>query len=143
MADLSKTGIEGLVEWLRKYQPALLARVGPKLQQMQLSGLGLVDDASTTSTFADTLKQLLTTGASVYLTKTQLDAQKRIIDLQVARAQQGLPPLDIDPTTAGVPNFSVGVSKDTKTLALWLGGGLAAVILVSSLMGSRRSRSRR
>jgi len=143
MADLTRTGIDGLIEWLRKYQPALLAKVGPKLQRMQLSGLGLGDDpSSTTSTFADTLKQLLATGAQAYLTKTQLDAQKKIIDLQVTRAQHGLEPLDIDPTTMGVPNFSVGVSKDTKNLALWLAGGAGLLVLASILTRPRR-RARR
>lgn len=88
------------------------------------------------------LMQQLITGFSQYkLAQSQLDTQKAITDLQLKRAAAGLPPLNIDPSTLGVPSVSVGLSPATQQLLTYgiLGGlGLFALNMV---MGGKRRRA--
>ena len=58
------------------------------------------------------------------------DQQKRIINLNIARAEKGLPPIDASAFGAGV---SVGVSPGVQQLAYIAIGGLVVVGLLNSL----------
>lgn len=140
--DINAPGAAGFIAWLERYQPDLLRIARPRALGAQLAGLGQDIAAGTTSsttggTMLDVLKNAVTIASQAYLTKTQLDAQKRILDLQVARAQQGLPPLDIDPGAYGVPRVSVGVTDDTKKFLMYGGIGLG-LLLLFNMMGRRR-----
>lgn len=61
------------------------------------------------------------------------DAQRRLLNIQVDRAQQGLEPLDSSQYGVGV---NVGVAADTRTMMIVL-GGVAALALV---LATRRGR---
>lgn len=69
----------------------------------------------------DTLQRTLPVLVATY-------QQKEILDIQMERARQGLPPLD--PSQYGV-GVTVGLSPDVKRWLLIGGAGLAAVLLLS------------
>lgn len=62
------------------------------------------------------------------------EQQRQLLQVQVDRAKQGLPPLDVSQYGAGV---QVGISADTQKMFVWLGIGLAAVAGVALLARSR------
>lgn len=146
MADRNSPGLPGLMAWLEHYQPAILRKAKSR---MRLGGLGVdlppgvglqapVMPSTASSGMFDAIKTALTAASQVYLTKSQLDAQKKILDLQIERARNGLEPLDIDPGAYGVPRVDVGVSGDIKQLALIGGGIIGGLWLLSILTGRRR-----
>jgi len=109
-----------------------------------LSGLGidaLTEDSSgastsgTTPSWLDTIKNLITSAGQAYLTKTQVDAQKKILDIQLGRAQAGLAPLNINPTTYGLPAPTVnfGVSSDTQKVLMYGLLGLGGVFVAAKI----------
>lgn len=148
------------LQWLQKWQPDLYRVAKKKLPAAALAGLGIAPGeptltsitldtslvsaptVSTAPSWSDTLKDVVTAASSAYLTKTQLDAQKKILDLQIQRQRAGLPPADIDPSSYGVPQVRLGLSTDTKTLLMWgaglAGGGLLLYLIMSG--GRRRHR---
>jgi hypothetical protein len=65
-------------------------------------------------------------------TVSMADAQRRLLNLQLQRAQQGLPPLDSSQYGLGV---SVGIGGDTQKMILL---GLAGIAVVLLLTRSRR-----
>lgn len=157
---ITATGTRGFMMWLRERQPYLYQRIEKKIPAKQLAGLGIapgeptfqpvsvdpllvsLPSTPTTSGAADMLKNLLLGAGQVYLTKTQLDAQKKILDLQLERARNGFPPADIDPTQYGLPapNVKLGLDADTKKM-LMIGGGIAGGLLALYLLfGGRRRR---
>ena len=80
--------------------------------------------SSGSSMIADTLTKLATAFVPLY-------GQKKILDLQIERARQGLPPLDtsniIDPNAG----LNVGLTKGTQNTVLMVAGlGLAALLLM-------------
>ena len=58
------------------------------------------------------------------------DQQKKIIDLNIKRAEQGLPPVDSSMYGAGV---NVGLSPQVQKLAMFAVGGLVVVGLLNSM----------
>lgn len=52
--------------------------------------------------------------------------QQQLLSVQVDRARQGLPPLNVSQYAAGA---QVGISEDTKTFLMW-GGVLAAAVFL-------------
>jgi hypothetical protein len=162
--ELRVTGPKGYLVWLALNQPRLYKQIRPRLlasMPANLSGFGstnlsltamgvspaiesdpLINAAPSgaSSKWADTLQTILGAAATVYTTKTQIDAQKRINDMQLDRLRQGLPPLNIDPGQYGLAtaSASIGVSEGTRK---WLTyGGLAVVgaWILTSLVGGRR-----
>lgn len=101
-----------------------------------------VSDAANSGSGSSSLTSWLTAlvgGASqLYLTKSQLDTANKVTNLQLQRAQMGLPPLNIDMTKMGVPSVAVGLSSSTQSLVMWLGLGLVGVLLVGGMRGSSR-----
>lgn len=153
--QINDTGARGYLKWLKISQPRIYRGIlpklqGPKLQATSISGLGdtTADPTATASTapapqsWIDNIKQLVTGAAQIYLTKEQLDQQKKITDMQLSRAQQGLPPLNINPAQYGLtPTVSVGMTEETKNMLLIGGLGLGAFLLLPHLLsGSRRRR---
>lgn len=124
--QITTTGARGFVDWIKLRQPYLYRRVGRSLERIATQHLG--DDATPPATWSDTLKNLVTVAGQALLTKSQLDSQQKILDLQLDRAKSGLPPLDIDPQTFGIagPQVTVGIAPDTKKM-LMIGGGLFIV----------------
>jgi hypothetical protein len=133
-------GQKGFLIYVKERMPDLYARIKDKVPTGNaLAGLGLVDPTSTaTQTAAPTdwatmIQNIANTAAQVYLTKEQIQAQNKILNLQLSRAQQGLAPLDLDPSIYGLPSagVTVGMSPDMKKMLIFGGLGLAAVFLLS------------
>jgi len=77
----------------------------------------------------------LTQGA---LAVNQVKTAQQVTQLQLQRAQAGLPPLNIDMSSLGVPTVGVGLSASTQQLVEWvaIGGGL---LLLLGLLTKGRS----
>jgi len=145
------TGAQGFLQWLKDRQPYLYGRIAKRIPAPQLAGLGGLDPVITTastqptsSTIVDALKTLVLGAGQVLLTKEQLKAQQKIVDLQLERARAGLAPLDIDPTEYGLPAPSVklGVDADAKRIltigGLVLGAGFFAYLILGARPRRRR-----
>lgn len=136
------TGLKGFFLWLQSHNPRLYAVAMPGIRSPSLSGLGLTADAAQIPVAAqetgavkpsitDRIREILAVAAQTYLTAQQVKAQQKVLDMQLQRAQSGLPPLDIDMAAYGaVPSAQVGLSADTRSLLMWGAAALAAVYLV-------------
>ena len=139
-------GMRGFFLWLRQTQPALHAKaVGRIESQGALAGLGLTTPTDVTSTegpvsssVADKIKDVLLGLSSAYLGVQQVNAQKKLLDVQLQRAQQGLAPLNINPADYGVtgPTMNVGLTGDTQKMLMY--GGLALVAVIVLMRVSKR-----
>lgn len=141
------TGTKGFLQWLRQALPRTYAGVKKDLQiSAQLSGIGIIEPIDTaqsapmSTSLAQTLKEIAQVAAQTYLTKEQIDAQQKILNIQLQRAQQGLAPLPLDPSTYGLPapSIGVGLTGDTQRLLLYLAGGVGAFWLLSMVTRGRR-----
>lgn len=81
--------------------------------------------------------------SSLYLAKNQVDIQKQVTDIQLQRAQSGLPPLPISTSQLGVPQVAIGLSNSTQSMLMWGGLALGALVLVGMSAGGRGSSKRR
>lgn len=149
-APITEPGIKGYLLWLKTRQPYIYKRITRDLSPVSLAGLGLlsaVDPAAgapttmAAPTTADRIKELAMLAAQTYLTKAQIDAQRKIMDVQLTRAQQGLAPLDIDPVQYGLPapSVNVGMSPETKKWLTYGGIGAGLLWLLSMATGRRRA----
>jgi len=139
-------GMRGLFAWMRVRAPRLYVKAHPAIRASALSGIGLTSDVTNAAAVtsetgpvnsgtAQRVKDILLGISQAYLTAEQMKMQKKVIDTQIARAQAGLPPLDIDLSRYGVgPSATVGVSADTQRLLLWLVAGAGAIYLVPKLL---------
>ncbi len=137
-------GMRGFFAWLGTVQPVIARGVARRIARpAALSGLGITAPSAVTATEApvapstiDKVKDILLGVSSAYLTYEQLQAQKKVMSAQLARAQAGLPPLAIDMEQYGLtgPSVSVGLSPQTKSLLIYGGGALAAVYLLPKLL---------
>lgn len=85
----------------------------------QDSGVDILADP----TVPDWLKDIIS-GAKELLTQYN---QQRIYDLQIERASQGLPPLDL---TKYSPQYNLGLAPDIKNLLILGGIGFAIFIMM-------------
>ena len=117
----------------------------------KLSGLGDIFDPPTqsseqpvSSSLASTIRDIAQVVGQVYLTKEQMQAQQQILNIQLQRAQQNLPPLDIDLARYGLPQPSIGLNltPQTQKLLLVIGGGLGLALLFGLIGGGRAARAR-
>lgn len=82
----------------------------------------VTDTTSTDTTPADTsssggwFASALQDFAQFKLAQQQLNTTNQITALQLQRAKAGLPPLNIDPSTLGVPSLSVGLSPGVQQI---------------------------
>lgn len=91
------------------------------------------------SSWSDTVSKLIGAWGQYKLTDAQLDTAKRITDINLQRAQQGLSPLPYDASQLGLsPTVKVGLTGDTGKLVMY--GGIAFLaFLVLQSMGRRRA----
>lgn len=153
------TGPKGYLIWLAANQPQIYARVRDRLRNVipasALAGFGadpltaitldtsLISDPvinaapeGASSSWADTLGNILKTVAVGYSTKQQVDAQKQLTAIQLDRIRQGLPPVNVDPTKLGLSTATVGVGLTSGTQNFLMLGG-AALLGVLLLKGRR------
>ncbi len=149
-------GARGFFLWLEKNLPRTYAGVKRELTAARtgttLKGFGAMEinpvaSATTqpmTSSLTKTIAELAQIAGQVYLTKEQMQAQNKVLNLQLQRQQAGLPPLDINLSQYGLPQPTVGISLDssTKKLLMYGGGALALALLFGLIGGGRAARSR-
>lgn len=88
---------------------------------------------------SNTISNIIAGLGQAYLFKTQADTNTKINNIQIMRAQAGLPPLDISTLGLGVPQVNVGVAPGT----LKAGGlGIASVLLAGGLFWALFGRGR-
>lgn len=157
---ITTPGKKGFLLWMKANQPVLYdayaKRMNTRAGTMKgLRGLGDGTDpynlavadpvaattaAPATSNWVDSIKSAFTGVAQIVLGGVQLNNQKKILDMQLQRAQQGLPPLNIDPATYGLqPTVGVGLSPQTKTFLTYGAIGLGGLWLLNMLMSRRKS----
>jgi hypothetical protein len=140
----SPRGAKGFFAWLGRAQPQIARSVLIKLQRPAMLGdLGLTapeqvvtEEKPVSPTFTDKIRDLVLGASQAYLTYSQMQAQKKVMDMQLKRAQAGLAPLDINMEQYGLtgPAMNVGLSPATRNLLMWGGGALAAVYLLPKLL---------
>jgi len=94
---------EKFVEWLKENDPAIYVVVKKRLEMEKAkNGLGNADETrpSIWQTITQTIKD-------VAPTLVQLPFQKKLLDAQMKRAEQGLPPLNVDDYT---PTLKIGTT---------------------------------
>lgn len=134
------TGSKGFFAWMKHRNPRLFTAVLDRIRSPgALSGLGLDptagvvltnSSAPVSSDWASKLSMIVGEVGKAYLTAEQLRAQRKVMDLQLKRAEAGLAPLDVVDYNLG-PTATVGISPDTKSLLIYGAAGLAAVFLIS------------
>jgi hypothetical protein len=103
-------------------------------RQIEATQPGTITEAKTASfdwnSLVDNVTQLVQVGI-------QAEAQRDLLQMNLDRARQGLPPINAQQYMPGV---NVGVSDDTKQLLYILGFGALGVFALSSVFGGRRGR---
>lgn len=137
-------GMRGFFSWLGVSQPKIARAVMAKMRKpLKLGSLGITAPEEVTTTqapvapsLADKIKDLVLGVSSAYLTYEQMQAQKKVMALQLERARAGLAPLDINMEQYGLtgPQVSVGLSPQTKQLLIYGGGAAAAIYLLPKLL---------
>lgn len=143
--QINTTGAAGFLDWLRVKWPRMYQEVKHKIPK-GMSGFGETTSttaASTTGTsptWMQTVQNIVTAAGQAWLTKEQVEAQQKILKMQLDRAANGLAPLDIDPRDYGIggPSVSVGFAPGTQKMLIYGGLGLAALLFLPRLLGSRR-----
>lgn len=148
---ITTPGTQGFLMWLRERQPYLYRRIKGKIATEPTLGdvvgadrlVATAQPAAPTSSTADFLKNLVLGAGQVLLTKEQLKAQQKILDLQLERARQNLPPADIDPTQYGLPapSVQIGVDSETRRSAFIFGGIALGVGALLWMFSGRRRRA--
>jgi hypothetical protein len=107
----------------------------PGLSDSTQAAINATDSAAASPSWLDSISTAIQAAGTAYLTKTQIDAQQQIFNTNLARAQQGLPPIPTNPTAYGLPAPTVnfGLAGGTQSTLLWVAGGLGAVLLLSTL----------
>lgn len=156
LVKVNTRGTKGLFEWMQKAMPQTYQGIAQELNSAQrlsgLRGVGTValqpvksaTETATSSSLANTIKDIAAVVGQAYLTREQVKAQQQILNLQLQRAQQGLAPLALDPSTYGLPQPSVGLSLDsgTQRILLYAAGGLGLALLFGLIGGGRAARAR-
>lgn len=136
-------GLPGFVGWLAATHPALYNRVAVSvpnqlnaIESMGASGSHLMGDAPTTapSVSGTALQQFVSTVAQAGAAVLPLIQQQKVLKLQLQRAQQGLPPLDVGAYIDPNAGLNVGINPATQKVLLWLGGGVVGAWLLTRLM---------
>lgn len=119
------------VQWLRKTQPRLYALAKQRIGEPP-TGLGALGQEATTTTNGGTwfsnLTDTLSTLATTYLPYKQ---QKDLLDVQLERARQGLPPLDTSQYATAV---QVGLDPEQTRAALQQAGGAAVDFMTQPMV---------
>lgn len=132
-------GVKGLLQWIRREHPsayASMVRERPQLLRAAdgLDGLGA---AGATASLVDKANQI----AASVLPFLQLSAQRKLLNAQVARAKQGLPPLDISQVQLPATRVEVDAGTNVASIGRWVGiGALGLVAFLALRAGLRAQR---
>lgn len=132
---------EKFLAWVSAMHPKLFDAALKRANARASSTLGQVDaKAASEPGPLDRLLTTIQTLAPVYL---QAKAQKELLDVQMDRARQGLPPLDPRQYAPAVnlsvdPNLMTDVGERMRPLLIYGGIALGAVFLLSQMGRGRR-----
>lgn len=134
----SSGGVPGLVQWIRQAHPMAfreLARTRPQLlrQAAQLNGLGTVAQPS-----GGGLVQTANNIAAAVMPFLQLDAQRKLLKLQVERAKRGEPPIDTTQLTLPAARVEIEAGQAVRTGMKWGGIALGAALIGAFWLARRR-----
>lgn len=138
-------GWPGFFGWLASTHPQLYNRVrvmDPNFvsatETIHNTGSAVLagDDPANQQGSVSRFIEVATQAASAILPLVQ---QQKVLKLQLQRASQGLPPLDVGAYVDPNQGVQVGLNTGTQRTLLYLGGGIAGAFLLSRLFG-RRSR---
>lgn len=158
---MNEKSAKAFIDWLQKNDPFLYA-VAVKASQLKKESnqknLGGIFDLFSGVNFVDLAKSAVQTVKDVAPTVIQYQQQKKLLDAQVKRANQGLPPLDTAGYMVSVPAYnpnaptpeqqqminqlayqSVNQPSNTtgKNIVLFGVLGLGAALLVKLLRGKK------
>jgi hypothetical protein len=125
-----------LYDTVRVTQPGIVASIesnrsnGSVLSGDEAGVPGAATSASALQTLAQTVVQA---GATIL----PLIQQQKVLKLQLERAKQGLPPLDVGAYIDPNQGVNVGLTPATQKTLLWLGGGVVGAYLLTRLLGRR------
>ena len=148
------------VQWFRTNVPGfkqVMDRASPPVRA-GLAGLAILgpDDGTTASAstavattdssdfdWGNLIKSLGTAASQYMMTDAQIKANQQITNIQVQRAQQGLPPLALSTLQqqygiSTTPSANVGLTPDTKTFLMYAGIGLGLLWVFTSMKSRRR-----
>jgi hypothetical protein len=133
------------IRWMKHNEP-FLYRVGLRRMQLQKhNSLSATEPEKSGFSWSGLFTNLVDTVKSVAPTYLQAKQQKRIIDMQMKRAEQGLPPADVQAYTPAIriaPEITPdtqrvitqvakdSISSGTRNMLLLGGLGLGALVLL-------------
>lgn len=130
-------GVKGLLQWVRAEHPAAyraLEKSRPELLRADgLAGLG--DAASVVTNVTDQANKI----AAAVLPFLQLNAQRKLLNAQVTRAKQGLPPLDVSQVQLPAARVEVDAGANIGKYARWAGIAGLGLLAYFVLRGSMRA----
>lgn len=97
-----------------------------------LAGDGTIAPASS-ATIQKVIDSIVNAGSAIL----PLVQQQKILKLQLERAKQGLPPLDVGQYVDPNQGLNVGLNPATQKTLLWLGGGAVAAFVLSRVLRRR------
>lgn len=143
-------GWPGFFGWLSQTHPALYNRVRVmdsdfvQVAEQQhnagsavLPGMAGDDVPQAAAPPASQVQQFLQVATQAATAILPLVQQQKILKVQLQRAQQGLPPLDVGAYVDPNQGVNVGINPATQKTLLWLGGGAVAAFLLSRILGRR------
>lgn len=101
------------------------------------------NSGSSSPSVTSIISGLVAAAGQVFLAKSQVDTLQNVNNIQLQRAQAGLPPLNTSSLSLGIPQVNVGLSQSTLTgggIALAVGGVLALVFLMKGSGGGKSAR---
>jgi hypothetical protein len=112
----------------------------PPVSDTVTAAVNSTDSSAADPSWLSSIGSAITAAGQAYLTKTQIDAQSQIFNVNLTRAQQGLPPIPTNPTAYGLPAPTVnfGLASGATSTLFMIAGGLGLLWLLSSAMKSRK-----
>jgi hypothetical protein len=100
---------------------------------------GAISSASTSSASPSWLSSIgsaVTAATQAYLGIQQSKDAQTLFDMNLQRAQQGLAPLNANPTAYGIisPSVNVGLDPGVQSLLIYGGIGLGAILILSTVL---------
>jgi hypothetical protein len=109
----------------------IAGQVIPLRRGASINGLGQGEDTSDTQSMLDSILQSVSQLGQAYV---QYQMQHDLYELNLARAQQGQPPIS---PQAVAPGVNVGLTPETQKLLIY--GGIALIgVFIFMQMGKRR-----
>lgn len=124
-----------LLDWLESQFPGSKAEILAKIDAPNMG------QAETVAAPEPWYKQAIDAASQIATGYFQSKVQKETTDIQIERARQGLPPLDLTkygPAPVTVQHqIGTGLSPQTKTM-LWVGAGILAAVVLLPLLTKKR-----